>query len=1199
MDHVWFCEYCSSAEGNESRKLFSTQRDFVNHIRAHHLVRKFRNDVETFICRYGPNNSCLLSNGLDSVEKSHSSRDSLFKSQRDYERHLVGFHLLKHPVYKHPDVKSPLPIPPISSHYNEKPSRKWSVYQSVVNLPAVLNDPNYREKDIFTKLWGDKFENAEVLPSPHLPVITEKHFIEYLNKIGVRKLDTESCRSSPNCQINSSNSITDISLSVKLCNKVLKHEPSHDISTTSIPALYFDQNFNLKDEKTFCQVIPLHVRRSHFQNVRNPFENIVFPSSKPDSVNISNRLNCPNEEFLQKEAFRNQHNQLVNYLDIIELNIVEQVSRKSSTFFEAIQCHDVIREDLSQAIRQIKDFRRKLHQINTLTIIDKMKLLRVVRRRENYRLVVNKLKLIASLQATQPTIQTLLRNNDFCAALDLVSTTKELLHSHLMVNSTSSDLSSDNVMDQPGNRNLTSRLKKNSTTFLCLRDFDAQLSGISNFVHKMVESEFDISLCRFLDPPIEEYGGFHDPDILSCFLGLIRINRLDFVSGFHAEMLKRVKDIFCQHITSVTRPLGNDSVTDSSTTIGSNATKLSTSDQLRNMPCENWMTFLVNLCNDIKYLLIRGQDVVDIFENNLCSNHQSNETVENSTVISSTHQPLTTISVHKAKELAKCMHKTLWNTANISQKRLCSIVSSRFRLGSIQLMEPKLMTSTALSSTVDLSVNSPNLQQRHLSTTSIMDIPCTTVFSEYVFDKFTWSNFRELVKIMSIFQVYVLRAWLKFSDIPIKTIICHQSNDSENCLQPNVHSFNKSKSCVKKSTIPLNQKTSNDVNPSSIISSNTDDCISNNQYIFNIQSDLILRDLVLDMIILIIDRFHRENYDKINMLLEQERWQAAICPEQVQQMINDISIEVGHCKMKLTNEHSPCTPNHNSLIQSTDSVVSTPNYIFLKNEEYTVVRTVILLLPIINGYVKLDEKLPGQPLTTEFVTDRLADLLNHFNSRVCQLVLGAEACKRVDLQRISAKNLALTLRSLQLVVQFLPCIQFLLNRISKTEFNKSSSTSVDNLLIASLYHSNSQGISRITLNGLDHIEKLFNEHIESILQKLVQLLSDPIGPMFSNWYGRPPIPSKQMDELCRNLSKLIGMTKNVLPAKTLTSILLRVHNELKVQLRHRISELGIVADGGPQQSLIDSEILHYIDYFKTLTPQLQKFVDDCSDIWPS
>ncbi|CAH8435927.1 unnamed protein product [Schistosoma turkestanicum] len=855
-----------------------------------------------------------------------------------------------------------------------------------------------------------------------------------------------------------------------------------------------------------------------------------------------------------------------------------------------------------------------------------MNLLRIVRRRENYRLVVNKLKLIASLQATQPTIQTLLRNNDFCAALDLVSTTKELLHSHLMMDSSPNDLSSNKIMDQPGNRNpaqdnLTSRLKKNSTTFLCLRDFNAQLNGISNFVHKMVESEFEISLCRFLDPPIEEYGGFNNPDILSCFLGLIRIDRLDFVSGFHAEMLKRVKEIFYQHITSVTQPPGSNSVTDSSTTPGSNTMTLSTSDQLRNMPGENWMTFLSNLCNDIKYLLIRGQDVVDIFENNLCSNHQSNETVENGVVISSTHQSLNIISVEKAKELAKSMHKTLWDTANISQRRLCSIISSRFRLGAIQSVESKLSTSTimttatttttpALSSTVDLSLNSPNLQQKRLSVTATMDIGCTTAFSEYVFDKFTWSNFKELVKIINIFQIYVLRARLKFSDIPMESLICHSMNNSENSVQSNARPFNKSKSCVQKSIIPLNRKNLNDITTSSLMNnSNADNCISNDQYISTIQSDLLLRNLVLDMIKLIIDRFHREKFDQLNMFLDQERWQAATCPEQVQQMINDITMEIEQSKLKtsqLTNEHSPSKTNHHhnnnyKLIPSTDSVVYSPNHILLNNEQYTVVRTVILLLPMMNDYVEFNEKLPGQPLITEFILDRLADLLNHFNSRVCQLVLGAEACKRVDLQRISAKNLALTMRSLQLVVHFLPCIQFLLERISKMESDKvSSSTNVDNVLIALLYHSNySQFINRITLNSLNHIEKLFNEHIDNILRKLVQLLSNPIGSMFSNWYGRPPIPSKQMDEICRNLSKLIEMTKHVLPAEILTSILLRVHNELKVQLRHRISELGIIADGGPQQSLIDSEILYYIDHFQTLTPQLQKFVDDCSDIWPS
>ncbi|KAK4472932.1 hypothetical protein MN116_004136 [Schistosoma mekongi] len=1208
MNHIWFCEYCSPTGSHEVRKHFLTQKDFVNHIRAHHLVHIFKNDVETFICRYGPNSSCLLPKDSNTFESSLSSHGTVFTSQRDYEKHLVGFHLLKHPVYKNVDIKSSHPAHTVDAHCDEKPSRKWSVHQSIVNLPAVLNDPNYRETDIFAKLWGDKFENAEVLPSPHLPVITEKHFIEYLNKIGIRKSDTDSCRSSPKYQTNSlSNSFSDSSPSVKSSDKALNdgQSPSLDVSLNSIPALYFDQTFNLKDEKTFCQVIPLHLRRLCLQNSRNPFGETGSLSVIMDSVNISKTR--------QREAFRTQHDKLVNYLDIIELNIIEQVSRKSSTFFEAIQCHDVIRGDLSKAISQIKDVRHKLQQIDTFTVIDKMKLLRIVRRRENYRLVVDKLKLISSLQATQPTIQTLLRNNDFCAALDLVSTTKELLHSHLMGNS-SSDLSSERMVSRAGDKNstqdsvITSTLNNNSTTFLCLRDFNSQLNGISNFVHKMVESEFEISLCRYLDPPVEEYGsGFNEPDILSCFLGLIRINRLDFVSRFRAEMLKRVKDIVSQHISSITQSLKNDYITHSPTSRGPSAATLPISDQLRNIPYVDWMAFLVNLCNDLKYLLIRGQDVVEIFQNNLCSKHHNQQSTE-SVFISSTHhhQSLNTISLDKAKELAKYMRKTLWDTANVAQKRLSSLISVRFRLGFNQsIIEPNLaasMTTPALSSTADSSLNSPNSPQKRLSSITPIDIGFTTVHSEYAFDKVSWNDFRELVKVMNIFQVYVFRTWLKFFDIPIETIIHRQSDHSDNCAQLNSHSSNyKSESCAKQLVISFNHK--DDMTPSTIVNHNLNDhYLSNNQYstIPTIQSDLLLSNLVLSMTKLIIDRFHREKCDKLNMLLDQERWQAAVCPEQVQQMIDDIFTKVGQSKinsLQSSNEHSSFSPNHS--IQSTNNVTRSPNNVFLNDEQYTVVGTVILFLPMINEYVKLDEKLPSQPLATEFILDRLANLLNHFNSRVCQLVLGAEACKTVDLQRISAKNLALTLRSLQLVVHFLPWIRYSLERISEAELNKIS-MNVDNLLIASFYRCNNQGINRSTLKlDLDHVEKLFNEHIESILQKLVELLSDPISQHFSTWYGRPPIPSKQMKELCRNLSKLIETTSHILPTKILTSILLRVHNELKVQLRHRISELGIIADGGPQQSLIDSDILYYIDHFQSLTPQLQKFIDDCSDIWPS
>ncbi|VDQ13381.1 unnamed protein product, partial [Trichobilharzia regenti] len=106
---------------------------------------------------------------------------------------------------------------------------------------------------------------------------------------------------------------------------------------------------------------------------------------------------------------------------------------------------------------------------------DKLKLLRVVRRRENYRRLVDKLKLIASLQAAQPTIQTLLRNNDFCAALDLVSTTKELLHSHLMMDTSNNTKQMVNK-NTPSNGVANRLHSKTSNTLICLRDFNAQLN---------------------------------------------------------------------------------------------------------------------------------------------------------------------------------------------------------------------------------------------------------------------------------------------------------------------------------------------------------------------------------------------------------------------------------------------------------------------------------------------------------------------------------------------------------------------------------------------------------------------------------------------------------------------------------------------------------------------------------------------------
>ena len=61
---------------------------------------------------------------------------------------------------------------------------KWTVFNSQVNLPAVLNDPRLsrRETDFFTKTWGESFEKTTIYPSPHLQDITRDHFKRYSKK---------------------------------------------------------------------------------------------------------------------------------------------------------------------------------------------------------------------------------------------------------------------------------------------------------------------------------------------------------------------------------------------------------------------------------------------------------------------------------------------------------------------------------------------------------------------------------------------------------------------------------------------------------------------------------------------------------------------------------------------------------------------------------------------------------------------------------------------------------------------------------------------------------------------------------------------------------------------------------------------------------------------------------------------------------
>lgn len=248
----------------------------------------------------------------------------------------------------------------------------WSIYTASQHLPAVLTDPNRgRQSNFFTKTWGDTFvEKTAIEKSPFLPEITYAHFDTYIRKYGKRykrHLRLSQTR------------FEDIQLKTK----------RSEVSTDSIPKIYMSQDFNLNDPSVFSE---------------------VFESKK-------------SEHALQEE--------LSSYLDIVEEKIAHQVSQKSGAFFHAMTSHDTIMEQMSVASNEVRTLRSKVQKVDKTLATDSLKLIGLARSKANQVTLLDKLKLMSTVLQTQPTIQLLLSSSDYVAALELISSTQEVLAKEL------------------------------------------------------------------------------------------------------------------------------------------------------------------------------------------------------------------------------------------------------------------------------------------------------------------------------------------------------------------------------------------------------------------------------------------------------------------------------------------------------------------------------------------------------------------------------------------------------------------------------------------------------------------------------------------------------------------------------------------------------------------------------------------------
>lgn len=181
-------------------------------------------------------------------------------------------------------------------------------------------------------------------------------------------------------------------------------------------------------------------------------------------------------------------------------------------------------------------------------------------------------------------------------------------------------------------------------------------------------------------------------------------------------------------------------------------------------------------------------------------------------------------------------------------------------------------------------------------------------------------------------------------------------------------------------------------------------------------------------------------------LIENEQWVASEVPPDFQQIVDRI------CEGNMTSfdQEDPRTEQKST------------KFLVVHGTPYFVVGCGLLIIKMFEDYLRCMLNLEG--MTTD-IMQKLVELLKLFNSRVCQVILGAGAMRSAGLKNISAKHLALASQSLGIMVGLIPSLKECVGRYMPSKHG-------------------------VLLGEFDRILKDYKDHQGEIHAKLIAIMNE-------------------------------------------------------------------------------------------------------------
>lgn len=286
-----------------------------------------------------------------------------------------------------------------------------------------------------------------------------------------------------------------------------------------------------------------------------------------------------------------------------------------------------------------------------------------------------------------------------------------------------------------------------------------------------------------------------------------------------------------------------------------------------------------------------------------------------------------------------------------------------------------------------------------------------------------------------------------------------------------------------------------------------------------------------------LQRLHKNNMQELVACLDSEMWDQC-APTPSEQRLLRALVESSEVSSSVSTKEDNSIASIQTLISEAIQRVSKSKkkqqrgvkdegtLVHIKGRSFRVVRSMLVSLRIIASYIQVSCQ---SSFLCPHAIRRLLELLQLFNSRTTQLVLGAGALQttRGRLKQITAKHLALVTQCLSLVVILVPCLRKLLSRT-----------------LNSKHH--------LLLNNLDRMSRDYNEHVNKIFNKLVSIVRNVVDTNCREHLSKETWsddqPGKWIKNIAKALSQLHSLLVQFLPPDQVKTIFTQIVTMLNTRI---------------------------------------------------